>query len=372
MASPVPTSGLKEGMYIFRAFQRKNMSKLILPTDTVDLFLVNLQKLFVDGYGLPAPQKYSQLTDGLINQTYVVDGCWILQHVNDIFGAQVNEDIATLTPLLNQNGVTVPLLLKSMMGMPYVMGENYGLPKGPWRIMTRLEGKTFHFVTSIEQIRVLARTLAKFHKALHGCHYVFKHTRPGVHDFDRHAKALENAVESMSAHRLYGQVKALFEKIRHLTQFVRYQDVMACSDLRIIHGDPKISNFLFSDGRITGVLDLDTMARSRAAFDVGDAIRSWCNPHPEDVEPTYEKEYAREALGLYMEEAKCLSRDELHSLPNAAPFITLELAMRFAKDALCEDYFGFDPKIGHGEHSLMRANAMYLLCTQMLEDSICL
>ena len=389
------------------------MPIILLPTDNPDPFLLQLQKLFIDGYGLPVPQKYTKLTDGLINQTYSIDGLWILQHVNKVFGPQVNEDIAELTAILQKRGVPVPQMCRAKSGNYYIMGEDFGLTPGPWRIMTKLEGKTFHFVENIEQIRALARIISRFHAALDDCHYTFKHTRPGVHDFDRHYKALDRAIAEHADHRLYTQVQQLYEQIQHLSKFVKYNEVMACEDLRIIHGDPKISNFLFADSLafgmgegphsapfgendslseykdcgfqgaqplggirgsapdknvITGVVDLDTMAKSRAAFDVGDAIRSWCNPHPEDVEPQYNKEYAREALGLYLEETKCLTRAERDSLPHAAPFITLELAMRFAKDALCEDYFGFNPDIGHGEHSLMRARAMYTLCAQMLES----
>lgn len=371
------------------------MPIILLPTDNPDPFLLQLQKLFTDGFGLPAPQKYQQLSGGLINQTYSVDDIWILQHVHKVFGPDVNEDIAALTLILQKRGVPVPQMCRAKSGHHYVIGEAYGLAEGPWRIMTKLEGLTHHYVENIEQIRALAKMISSFHTALDDCHYTFKHTRPGVHDFDRHYKALDRAVAEHPEHRLYIQVKDLFEKIQHLSKYVNYSDVMACEDLRIIHGDPKISNFLFSDciakdcivqgvqplggvcGRapekntntITGVVDLDTIAKSRAAFDVGDAIRSWCNPCPEDVEPQYNKEYAREALGLYLEETKCLTRAERESLPHAAPFITLELSMRFAKDALCEDYFGFNPDIGHGEHSLMRAQAMYTLCAQMLEET---
>ena len=344
------------------------MPLIVLPTDTLDPFLQKIQKLFTAGYGLPEPVKYTKITDGLINQTYSIDDCWILQHVHSIFGPQVNEDIAALSAILQGRGVPVPLMCRSGEGTYYVLGEHYGLTEGPWRIMTKLEGTTHHFVQNIEQIRALTRMISAFHRALDGCRYEFNHTRPGVHDFERHYKALERAVDEHKDHRLYTQVRDLFEKIQHLSKYIQYNNVMLCTDLRIIHGDPKISNFLFEDDRITGVVDLDTMARSRAAFEVGDAIRSWCNPCKEDVEPAYNREYAREVMGLYLEETKCLSRAERASLMHAAPFITLELSMRFAKDALCEDYFGFNPDIGHGEHSLMRAGAMYQLCTQMLME----
>ena len=348
------------------------MSNIIL-LDRIDNHLAEdplfkaIQTMMTRGYDLPAPAQYKALTAGLINQTYEVDNCWIIQHVNPIFGRQVNEDIAVLTQILSEHQVPVPHMVQAKNGDYCIDGEDYGIPAGPWRIMTKLPGKTCHFVESMEQIQSLAVMIARFHGALNQVNYAFKHTRPGVHDFQRHYKALEKAVETHKTHRLYAKVMDLYERIQHDMKFVHDDKIMSCEDLRIIHGDPKISNFLFDDGAIVGVVDLDTMAKSRVAFDLGDAIRSWCNPRPEDVEPSFDREYAREAMGLYLENAGFLSKAERASLPDAAPFITLELAMRFARDALCEDYFGFNPDIGHGEHSLMRAQSMTALCEQMLE-----
>ena len=346
------------------------MSKIIL-LDRIDnlaedaLFKA-IHAMMVRGYDLPAPAQYKVLTAGLINQTYDVDNCWIIQHVNPIFGRQVNDDIAALTQILSEHQVPVPHMVRAKNGDYCVDGEDYGLPAGPWRVMTKLPGDTCHFVGSVEQIRSLAVMMSRFHGALNQVRYTFKHTRPGVHDFRRHYKALDEAVETHREHRLYAKVAALYDRIQHDMRFVKDDNVMSCEDLRIIHGDPKISNFLFEAGTIVGVVDLDTMAKSRVAFDMGDAIRSWCNPHPEDVEPAFDREYAREAMGLYLENAGFLTKAERASLTEAAPFITLELAMRFARDALCEDYFGFNPEIGHGEHSLMRAQSMTTLCEQML------
>ncbi len=327
-----------------------------------------IKKLIKEGFGLPEPKNVKAMSGGLINETYDIDGIWVLQWVNPVFGAAVNDDIAALVPILQKRGVCVPLLCAPAGGGWSVDGADFGLKPGRWRLMTMLSGTSRDSAGSIEQICSLTRALARFHGALNDCHYVFKHQRPCVHEFMRHYRALEQVLETdeYRTHRLYQKVSELFEKIKALSKFVDFDSVMACEDLRIIHGDPKISNFLMKDDDVVGIVDLDTMARSRVSFDIGDAIRSWCNPRREDEEPAYNREYAREVLGLYMEEAPFLTRSERESLPSSSAFISLELSMRFARDAIREDYFGFNPEIGHGEHSLMRAEAMYLLCNQML------
>ncbi len=55
--------------------------------------------------------------------------------------------------------------------------------------------------------------------------------------------------------------------------------------LRHVHGDLKLSNLLFLRAPVRGValVDLDTLAKGTLAFELGDAMRSWCNPHGEDA-----------------------------------------------------------------------------------------
>lgn len=337
---------------------------IILPDQNP--FLVQIQTLFTKAYELPVPQKCTKLTDGLINQTFDLDNLWILQHLNKIFKPEVNEDIAALTPVLQQHGVNVPLICRTKSGSASVEGSDYGMEPGCWRLMTKVKGCTIHKVQNIEQIRSLTSAISAFHKALDGYNYHFKHTRSGVHDFQKHRLALEQALHTHVNHPFYARIQSLFEKMVHLEPFIHTGNVLACEELRIIHGDPKVSNLLFENDSVVSIVDLDTMAKSRVAFDIGDAIRSWCNPCKEDQDPEFNREYAREALGLYLEISPFLSRAERDSLPHAAPMISLELAMRFARDALCEDYFAFDPQIGHDMHSYMRAKSMCALCEQML------
>lgn len=334
-----------------------------------DPLLLAMQRVFVKGFGLPPCQTYKKLTIGNINTTYEIDDIWILQRVNDIFGPCVNDDIAALTPILTKHHVCVPTLCRALNGAYCVRGEDYGLDEGNWRIMTKLPGQTRQYVENIDQIRSLTRCMAAFHNALSRTHYAFKHSRPGVHDFNRHIEALKHILShpAYASHRLRSDVQKLYDQIERFMPLIHANDILNCTSLHIIHGDPKISNFMMQDNDAIGVIDLDTIANSRIAFDVGDAVRSWCNPRKEDEEPCYNREYARETIGLYNECVE-LSKDERRTLNAAPPFIALELSARFARDAIAEDYFAFNPDIGHGEHSLLRAQNMLELSAQMLQN----
>jgi Ser/Thr protein kinase RdoA (MazF antagonist) len=115
---------------------------------------------------------------------------------------------------------------------------------------------------------------------------------------------------------------------------------------RIVHGDPKISNLIFAadTDRAVCLIDLDTLSRMAVALELGDALRSWCNPATEDaasarfVRPFFEAAiagYAAAAPGF-------LAPEEWRAIPRGALTITVELAARFCADALRESYFGWN------------------------------
>jgi len=126
----------------------------------------------------------------------------------------------------------------------------------------------------------------------------------------------------------------------------------------VSHGDLKISNLRFGeDGVAVCLLDLDTLGTLSIDAELGDAWRSWCNPAGEDaaaarLDPTLFEAAVTGYLG-----AHGLTAEEREGLVAGVERIALELASRFAIDALEERYFGFDPDVAptRGDHNLMRA-----------------
>jgi Ser/Thr protein kinase RdoA (MazF antagonist) len=136
--------------------------------------------------------------------------------------------------------------------------------------------------------------------------------------------------------------------------------------LRHAHGDLKISNLMFdAAGRGLCLIDLDTLSRMHWALEMGDALRSWCNPNKED-RPSARLDLAffEAAVKGYRESAPGLiSVDEWAALVAGLARICLELSARFLADALNESYFGWEPKRypARGEHNLARGRAMWSL-----------
>jgi hypothetical protein len=119
------------------------------------------------------------------------------------------------------------------------------------------------------------------------------------------------------------------------------------------------------------LIDLDTLALMQWPLEMGDALRSWCNPNREDESAPYlDLALLSGAVEGYRETAGGLiSQEEWEALLPGLSRICLELSARFLADALNESYFAWDTRRypGRGEHNLARGLAMWRLYRDTLE-----
>ena len=134
-----------------------------------------------------------------------------------------------------------------------------------------------------------------------------------------------------------------------------------------MHGDLKISNLIFRQSPLVGLclVDLDTVGRGTMAFELGDAMRSWCNPSGEDVtQVRFELSIFAAAMRGFLGEANgIVSRDERTSIIVGLETVCIELAARFAVDVFDDSYFGWDPArfASRRAHNLVRARGQLAL-----------
>lgn len=307
------------------------------------------------------------LGTGLINRTFRVRaaaGDLVLQRVNPIFDPAIHENIRAVTRRLAERGVATPLLLDAQGGRPFVdLGD-----AGVWRLMTFVAGASFDTIQAPSQARAAGLLVARFHAALDGLEHRFVGLRTGVHDTPRHLATLREALAAHEDHRLHSTVRPLGESI-----LAAAAALSPLADLppRVCHGDLKFSNVVFAgaagpaaeDAR--ALVDLDTVGPMALAFELGDAWRSWCNPHGEERDDAIFDMaiYAASLDGYLAGLGRPLSSGERAALVGGVEWISLELAARFAADALNERYFGWDPARfpGRGEHNLLRARSQWAL-----------
>lgn len=135
----------------------------------------------------------------------------------------------------------------------------------------------------------------------------------------------------------------------------------------VTHNDTKISNILFDkNGEVLCAIDLDTVMRSTALNDFGDAIRSYTNTGAEDDTDLEKVEMSLPMFEAYTdgylsERAKSLTQPEIDRLAFSALYITYEQVLRFLMDYIDGDTYY---KIKTPEHNLQRTHAQYkLLCS---------
>lgn len=316
---------------------------------------------------------------GLINQTFLVDTAAlghappvraVLQRVNPLFGLAVNDDIAAITHHLQASGLPTPLLYRTSAGAPAAdLGAD-----GVWRLLTLMPGETFNKVDP-ELAYEAGRLVARFHRSLLDLPHRFRFTRPGAHDLARHLATLRAAVAKAAA---VADVPADFSALA-AEILMRCEQVPRelAGPLRLCHGDLKISNLLFvpgegpDAGRRVGhcLVDLDTLAYLPLALELGDALRSWCNPHDENnPDGRFDVELFTAALSGYaVHGAAFVTAAERQELVAGALRVTLQLAARFAADVVNQSYFGWDPGRfpTRAEHNLIRARGQLSLARSL-------
>lgn len=295
---------------------------------------------------------------GLINSTFLVEGLRgpaVVQRLHPVFAGVVNEDIDAVTAHLERKGLVTPRLIRTDEGALWVSDEQ----GRAWRALTFIEGRSVERVESAAMAREGGALVARFHAAVADLEHEYRHVRAGVHDTEKHLEALRRALLDHRDHRLFSEVEALAVPL--LSEAERLADLASMGlRPRHCHGDLKISNLLFRGEKGLCLVDLDTLGRMLWPLEMGDAMRSWCNPRGEDeARCSFHAglfEAALEGYGSVARPAGLLSAEEARSIAGGVLLICLELSARFLADALNETYFGYDNSRypARGEHNLVR------------------
>ncbi|MHB8809181.1 MAG: phosphotransferase enzyme family protein [Desulfobulbaceae bacterium] len=236
-----------------------------------------------------------------------------------------------------------------------------------WRLLSRIRGgHTRQAITTTKQARELGRGLGLFHRLLSTLDpLLLADPLPGFHvtpgylaRYDAVCARPGNVTRPANAFcRLFIEQRrkdaALLESVR------------GSLSTGVIHGDPKVANFLFDQGgeRIISLIDLDTVKPGLLLHDLGDALRSCCNLAGEaPAEPEHAR-FDRDLFGAwlrgYLAEARGLLHDrDLERLVAAVALIAFELGLRFYTDYLEGDrYF----KVAGAGQNLQRALTQFQL-----------
>lgn len=286
-------------------------------------------------------------------------GKYVLQRLHHKLATpEILNDFRAVTEHLAARGVPAPRLVATHEG--HGVAEDEGRW---WRLATYVEGETHDAVQSPAQAEEGARALARFHRAMQDISHHFESQHP-LHDTEGHLRRLrEAAARPEFAESLAGIAAEVAEVDAQLSGMLLPADLPS----RVVHGDPKISNVLFQGDRAVGLLDLDTCTRHTVLVDLGDAVRSWCRDGTEDERQHFLLDRFEAILRGYAAEGPPLNPLERRHLGGAGRLITLELASRFLRDVLEDEYFAWDERRfpDRRSHNRARGRAMLYLANDM-------
>jgi len=308
-------------------------------------------------YGIVQP-AITPVAAGLINHTWQVEeqgNKYILQRLNPMFSTEIHQDIAIVTDHLDTRGIITPRLVQTRDNRLYHQGGCR-----LWRLYHYIEGITFNAVEKPAIAFQSGLTLARFHQGLLDLDYRFQHSRSGVHDTQRHIQALQTALQAKQAHSRYKDILPLAQEILEWSKILPTLPELTA---RKVHGDPKINNFLFDKSTEQGIcmLDFDTLGNMTLPLELGDAMRSWCNPAGENSDHAFFslENFSAGVEGYASQATSFILPAEWQTIIVATRIIYIELATRFCADALNESFFSWDQtRFGsHSEHNQIRATS---------------
>jgi Ser/Thr protein kinase RdoA (MazF antagonist) len=208
--------------------------------------------------------------------------------------------------------------------------------------------------------RAAGELVGRFHRAVADFTYDYRFTRAGVHDTAAHLAALRDRIAAG------GDAEAL-EVARAIAAAADELPALPALPRRHVHGDLKISNVRFRRDplRAAALLDLDTFGKGTLAFELGDAMRSWCNPRGEDeAAARFELPIFAAAIAGFRAVADSIATPvERASIAIGLQTVCIELAARFAVDAFDDRYFGWNAAKfpTRRAHNLVRARGQLAL-----------
>ena len=332
-------------------------------------------------------QAVRELGSGNVNDTYLVslnsadDDCFVLQQLNTQVFQQPelvmhNMRVLTdyvgdrLTQIPQARRWEVPQIRMTQSGEDYWRGPDHSF----WRGMSYVQNAhTFDAIQNLDHGTEVGYGLGLFHRLLSQLPATqLADTLVGFHITPNYVRQYQQILAQQSP--------PPSPEVNYCLNFIRdRQDGAGVLEqakaqghlhLRPIHGDPKVNNIMIDTvtGQAVSLIDLDTVKPGLIHYDIGDCLRSGCNPLGEETQAweavRFEPELGQAILQGYLTVAQdFLTPHDYEYLFVAMRLIAFELGLRFFTDYLAGDvYF----KVHHPEHNLARALVQFKL-TESIE-----
>jgi len=311
------------------------------------------------------------LGNGLINDTFLVKSgsqTFVLQRINTkVFPnpEQIMTNLVSLSQHISQkNSVDVRLQLPQILSTVTDASLYQDEQGGAWRALSFIpDSESLETVRTLDDVRQTGQALGHFHRLLSDLEPATLHdTLPGFHITPGYLQQYRQAL----THTLVKQdpyCAEFIDRFQHRADDLEAAKEQGLLSLRVIHGDPKLNNFLFDINslQVISLIDLDTVKPGLVHYDLGDCVRSCCH---NSYTGEFDLERCRALLTGYLSEAAAFFTDhDYQYLCPAIRLIPFELGLRFYTDYLQGNrYF----KVTEPEQNLRRAGEQFHLCESIL------
>jgi thiamine kinase-like enzyme len=308
-------------------------------------------------YGLSNISSCSKINQGEINETFLATTTggekYILQKIK--FMAPFAKNILSFHKVAEEWTKNYDIVGSVLSGHGFASGaplkikkeNNYVFRSGDnslWRVFNYIDHDDISLLDE-KDAHSAGKALGTFHRLPGLINYKPAFPIPGFHKTAKIIERLENVFSKNK-----NKAKLVNDEYLFLREKVKEYYLPENLPETVLHGDPKINNFLFKGGKVVGIIDLDTIMTGNIYLDIGDALRSWC-----EVTNNFSKGIFFSSLQGYQEGARKKINTDLAI--RSARLITLELAARYLIDYFEESYFAWDSKNyeNAAEHNLARA-----------------
>lgn len=317
--------------------------------------------------------KFSPLTSGLINETYLVycgkRPSYILQRINAVIFKDVdglmNNSSRSLAHL-ESKAYTKIELISTKNGEKFYKG-----PEGYWRMVSYIpDTVTYDTTNSLKVAFEAGRIVGMFQILLqHEDPDNYIDTIPDFHNLKYRTTQFEEALSNAPKSKLIEcEPTITFVKA---TIMLLEENIETNLPVRICHNDTKLNNILFSayTENALCLIDLDTIMRGHFMFDFGDAVRTVVNPAREDEQKLslidFRKEYFEALVNGLASNEHIWTHLELQSLPYGAVLIPFIQGLRALTDYLNGNrYF----KVSYEKQNYHRALSLFEFSKKALEN----
>jgi Ser/Thr protein kinase RdoA (MazF antagonist) len=326
-----------------------------------------------------AQVRHTLLGGGNINDSWLIrtesGQGWVLQRLRrQVFAApeRIMANLELSLPALASladKGHRFPVLGQTPDGRTFALDQNGDC----WRLLSYLEDTvTLSVVEHGVQATALGTLLGRFHDRLQSlAQHALHDPLPGFHHTSGYLDQLDTILSRPLS--LSGQELALLTLVDE-ERFRVVEFELACAHLPLVavHGDPKVANFLFTttQDHALSLIDLDTIRPGLLLHDLGDALRSCCNPSGEDPMDPAQIQFAPDLFAAFVRgylssAAHLLGPLERTLVLQATWVLSFELGVRFLTDHLAGDRYFHTHRPGQ---NLDRARCQFVLARSILEQ----